>query len=57
LVVLASSPNTIEVEFSGLTLREVFWDSQFITGQLRFESIIIEPITITITPARFPGLF
>lgn len=57
MVVLASSPNTVEIEFTGLTLREVMYDAESITGILRFETLVIEPITFTITPARFPGLF
>jgi hypothetical protein len=57
MVVLASSPNTVEVQYTGLTLREVMYDAEAITGILRFETLVIEPITFTITPARFPGLF
>ncbi len=57
MVVLASSPNTVEVEYTGLTMREVVYDAEMVTGILRFETLVIEPITFTITPARFPGLF
>ena len=56
-VVLASSPNTIEVQFPGLSLSEVDWDAATVRGKLRFESIVTEPVTLTITPERFPGLF
>lgn len=56
-VVLASSPNEIEVQFPGLSLSEVDWDAATVRGKLRFESIVTEPVTLTITPERFPGLF
>jgi hypothetical protein len=56
-VVLASAPNVVEVSFSGLSLREVDYDAMSVTGELVFESIFTEPVTLTMTPARFPGLF
>lgn len=56
-VVLASAPDVVEVSFSGLSLREVDYDAMSVTGELVFESIFTEPVTLTMTPARFPGLF
>lgn len=56
-VVLASQPDIIEVEFVGLILRDMEWDASMVRGRLRFESIVVEPLAETITPARFPGLF
>lgn len=56
-VVLASQPDTVEVEFVGLTLRDMEWDTSTVRGRLRFETIVTEPLTLTITPGRFPGLF
>lgn len=56
-VVLASQPNVIEVEFTGLTLREAEYDAQSVIGDLVFEAIFVEPLTIQMTPARFPGMF
>lgn len=56
-VVLASAPNTVEISFEGLVMREVEYDVSAVTGDLVFESIFTEPITYTMTPSRFPGLF
>jgi hypothetical protein len=56
-IVLASSPSTVEVSFVGLTMREVEYDAQTITADLVFEAVFVEPITVQMTPARFPGLF
>jgi hypothetical protein len=56
-VILASQPGTVEVAFSGLTLREVDYDASSVSGDLVFESIFSEPISATMTPSRFPGLF
>lgn len=56
-VVLASQPDVIEVQYEGMELREVNWDAATVRGKLRFESIVTEPCTLTITPERFPGLF
>lgn len=56
-VVLASSPNTIEIQYPGLSMRELEWDAGTVRGRLRFESIVTEPCTLMITPERFPGLF
>lgn len=56
-VVLASQPNTIELSFEGLTLRGVTYDADSVRGDLVFEAIYTEPITLSIIPTRFPGLF
>jgi hypothetical protein len=56
-VILASDPNTVEISFEGLTMREVEYDVQAVTGDLVYESIYTEPVTSTMTPSRFPGLF
>lgn len=56
-VVLASQPDTVEIAYSDLTLRSVEYDADSVRGELTFESIFSEPVTLTITPNRFPGLF
>lgn len=56
-VVLASSPDTVEASFSNMTLRNVAYDAKTVSGILRFEDIVIEPVTYAMTPERFPGLF
>lgn len=56
-VVLASSPDTVEAEFPGMVLRDTKYDASRVTGTLRFEDIVSEPISIEMTPQRFPALF
>lgn len=56
-VILASQPDTIEVSFPNLTLRNVKYDAEAIEGELLFENLFSEPVTLTMTPSRFPGLF
>lgn len=56
-VILASQPNTVEISYANLTLRSVEYDAGSVRGELVFESIFSEPVTLTITPNRFPGLF
>jgi hypothetical protein len=40
-----------------MTLRNVVYNATDVTGDLAFESIYAEPVSILITPQRFPGLF
>jgi len=47
----------VEIGYSNLTLRSVEYDAGSVRGELVFESIFSEPVTLTITPNRFPGLF
>lgn len=56
-VILASQPDTVEISYANLTLRSVEYDVDSVRGELVFESIFSEPVTLTITPNRFPGLF
>jgi hypothetical protein len=56
-VVLASSPTVVEVGFYDMTLRNVTFDALYVEGTLTIESIYVEPITLEMTPSRFPGLF
>lgn len=56
-IILASQPSTIEASFSGLTLRNVEYDANTVSGILRFEDIMAEPVSVQMTPQRFPGLF
>lgn len=56
-VVLASQPDTVEAVFSGLILRNVTYDAVKVSGVLRFEDIMTEPVSVQMTPARFPGMF
>jgi hypothetical protein len=56
-VVLASSLNTVEASFDGLSLRNVTFDATKVTGVLRYEDIVTEPISLNMTPQRFPGMF
>lgn len=56
-VVLASSPDTVEAAFSNMTLRNVTYDAKTVSGLLKFEDVVIEPVTYEMTPERFPGQF
>lgn len=56
-VVLASDPDVVEVEYTGLILRSTDFDQFVVSGELRFEDIVVEPIAETITPQHFRGLF
>jgi hypothetical protein len=56
-VVLASQPSIIEASYTDMTLRDVHWDVQSIGGVLRFEDLSTEPVSVQMTPARFPGCF
>ena len=56
-VVLADQPDIIEVEYAGMRLRNVTWDSGEISGDLVYEDILSEPVCEQMTPARFPGAF
>lgn len=57
-VVLASSPDTVEVGPYELTLRNVTWDALKVTGTLTSEDILNEPFPGEfMTPDNFPGLF
>lgn len=56
-IALASSPNTVEMELDGLTLRDVTYDAEWFTGTLRFEDLLSEPVCEIATPDRFPALF
>lgn len=56
-IVLASSPGTVEASFSGLVLRDVDYDATRVTGTLRYEDIMTEPVSVEMTPSRFPAMF
>lgn len=56
-VVLASQPDTVEASFTGLVLRNVSYDAARVQGTLRFEDIMSEPVSLQMTPQRFPGMF
>lgn len=56
-VILASAPNTVEISFGGMALRNVTYTATSIEGELHVEPLLNEPITLNMTPSRFPGLF
>lgn len=56
-VVLASQPDIVEYELTGLSLRDVPYDVATVQGYLRYEDLTIESVADTITPSRFPALF
>lgn len=56
-VILASDPDTIELEVGDLTMRNVTADVAKVQGTLELEDLTVEPCSETITPHRFPGMF
>jgi len=56
-VVLASSLDIVEAAFPDLKLRNVTYDAKSVSGVLKYEDIVIEPVTLAMTPQRFPGQF
>jgi hypothetical protein len=56
-VIMASSPDTVEISLQDLVLKSATYDVAKVSGELSFEQIYVEPLTLTMTPQRFPGLF
>jgi hypothetical protein len=56
-VVLASQPTTIEISLVGMTLRAADYDALEVTGTMTYEEIFTEPVSLDMTPSRFPGMF
>ncbi|KKM70120.1 hypothetical protein LCGC14_1443930 [marine sediment metagenome] len=57
-IVLASDPDTVEVDLSGFDLSNVSYDQQSITGRLQFKTYIMEPFPgERFNPNEFPALF
>jgi hypothetical protein len=57
-VVLAASPDTIEVGPYEMTLRNVSWDANTVSGALASEDVLNEPFPGEfMVPDTFPGLF
>jgi hypothetical protein len=57
-MVMASSPNTVEVQFPGFSITSISYDRMTISGELNVEMLTSEPFPAgTFTPSRFPALF
>lgn len=56
-IILASQPTVVEIGLEGMTMRAVEYDKIVITGTMTFEEIFTEPVSLDMTPARFPGMF
>lgn len=56
-VILASAPNTLEATFPGMRLNGATYDVAKIEGEIAPEPLFTEPITYSMTPSRFPGMF
>lgn len=57
-LVLAETPNVIEVGWFDFALREVRYDSLAVEGTLRHEDIFSDPWPHeVVSPSRFPGIF
>lgn len=56
-VVRMDTPNTVEVEFVGMTLTNVSYDALSVEGDLEFEDLTREPYPAhTFNPANYPGV-
>jgi hypothetical protein len=57
-LVLASDPDTVEVEWPGFLMSGITYNKDVVTADLSVESLTIEPFPKdTFTPSGFPGLF
>lgn len=57
-VIRAADPDTIELEFIPLTLRNVSWNYTTVSGELVAENMAAEPYPAgQFSPAFFPGMF
>jgi len=56
-VVLSDAPDVVEMDVTGYTLRNAEWDASTVTFTLKAEDLVTEPISLVMTPARFPALF
>ena len=55
-VIRESAPDTVEVEWPGMELRNVTCNASTVSGELLFEDLTREPFpTLTFSPADFPG--
>jgi hypothetical protein len=57
-VVLASDPDTVEIEYSDFELKNITYDAEVVSGNLVIETFVKEPFPgESFTPGNFPGLF
>ena len=57
-LVLASTPDTIEMAWPDFLLKDVSYDALIVSGQLTFERYEVEPYPARrMTPTNFPGMF
>jgi len=57
-IVLASDPDTVEIEYSDFKLKEITYDAEWVSGNLVIETFSKEPFPgDSFTPGNFPGLF
>lgn len=57
-LVLYSTPDVVELSYSGLKLTNIGYNSSAITANLTMPSLEVEPFPMhAFTPAYFPGLF
>jgi hypothetical protein len=57
-LVLASSPDVVEVSFPGFLMSGISYNANQVTAELSVETLTLEPFPAnTFTPSYFPGLF
>jgi hypothetical protein len=58
MVVLSSTPNTVEADFPVFKFTEITYDALTITGTISIEDFLLEPFPgDSFVPSLFPGLF
>lgn len=58
MIVLASDPDTIEVDMPDFVFTNISYDAQTVTGTISIENFMSEPFPGDVfTPSQFPGLF
>lgn len=57
-LVLTSTPDTLEISFTGFLMSGISYNANTVTADLNVESLSVEPFPAhTFTPSYFPGLF
>lgn len=57
-VIMASAPNTIEVEFTDFKLQDTSYNGFTVSGTLSMENYLLEPYPADqFVPSNFPGIF
>lgn len=56
-IILAGSPDTVELSLPNLVLRQASYTLTTVTGVLAWDEVMTEPVAESITAFRFPALY